>query len=555
MKICHVAAALAASACVMLSSCASPPASAGVESAPIVHAPAGAVQGRTEGALNVFKGIPYALPPVGAARWSAPQAMPDWEGVREAHDFGPVCMQNARAGESVYSQEIGAMSEDCLTLNIWAPKDAQNAPVLVWIHGGALVAGASSEMLYDGARLAEEGVVVVSINYRLGVLGFLAHAELSAESPRGVSGNYGLLDQIEALRWVERNIGAFGGDAGNVTIAGESAGALSVMYLMIAPDARGLFAKAISQSGYMISTPALKQSVQGEYSAEAVGAYIGAQLNAPDIAALRALDASALVSGAAAARYVTTATIDGVVLPGQMVDVFKSGQQAPVPMIAGFNSGEIRTLTVLAPPVPATAAEYESAIRERYRDLADDFLALYPSSDMQESIYATTRDGLYGWSAVEMAMGQTAIGAPGYLYLWDHGYPAMEQAGLHAFHASELPYMFGNLSRTPPNWPPVPDSAEERALADMMVDYWTSFARSGIPAAAQAPAWPAYGTDGAGAYLHFAEAPRAASDLMPGMYELLDEVVCRRRQSGDQPWHWNHGLAAPVLPDPSPNCD
>jgi para-nitrobenzyl esterase len=196
---------------------------------PIVKSPAGTVQGQTVGDLHVFKGIPYALPPVGSARWAPPKPTPPFEGVRKATDFGPACFQPKPQLSTLYALDPMPMSEDCLTLNIWAPKDAHNAPVFFWIYGGALSGGASRDPLYDGSRLAAQGVIVVSINYRLGVLGWLAHPELSKESAAGVSGNYGLLDQIEALRWVKRNIGAFGGDASNVTIAGESAGGLSVM--------------------------------------------------------------------------------------------------------------------------------------------------------------------------------------------------------------------------------------------------------------------------------------------------------------------------------------
>ncbi|MBL8552181.1 MAG: carboxylesterase family protein [Hyphomonadaceae bacterium] len=511
-----------------------------------MRAPAGAVQGANEGALRVFKGIPFAAPPTGPARWRPPSPAPHWHGVRQARDYGPACPQLRARMNSVYASDIGAIAEDCLSLNIWTPANARNAPVFVWIYGGALTSGASKEMLYDGARLASRGVVVVSINYRVGVLGFLAHSELSAEAPTGVSGNYGLLDQIEALRWIKRNIGAFGGDASNVTIAGESAGGLSVMYLMAAPDARGLFAKAIAQSAYMISAPTLRESRHGLPSAEESGARLLAALNAPSIAALREMDALALVEAVAGKGYAPLPTVDGRVVPRQIVEALDRGEQAPVPLIAGFNSGEIRTLTVLAPPAPESAGAYEAAIRERYGALADTFLRLYPSANMQESIYAATRDGLYGWTAERLAKKQTTRGAPAYLYLFDHGYPAAEAAGLHAFHAAELPYVFGNLERTPPHWPRIEATAHERRFSDAMIAYWTSFARSGVPSADGEADWPAYGSNGA--YMRFADRPQAESDLYPGMYALFEEVVCRRRASGDAPWHWNHGLASPQVP-------
>jgi para-nitrobenzyl esterase len=538
--VCGAAAAAFAAALFVTS-----PASA--EDGPVVTAPAGAVQGKSEGALRVFKGIPYALPPVGQGRWKPPVPMLPWQGVKSATEFGAACIQPVWRGvKHVYAQDIGALSEDCLTLNIWAPADAKGAPVFVWIHGGSLTGGGSKESLYDGAKLAGRGVIVVTINYRVGVLGYLAHPQLSAESPNGVSGNYGLLDQIEALRWVQRNIAAFGGDGSNVTVAGESAGALSVMYLMASPVARGLFSKAIAQSAYMISMPELKERKFGEKPAEQIGANLGAALNAPNLRALRAMDARALTDAAVAARYVPLGTVDGKLLPRQLVETFDKGEQARVPVLAGFNSGEIRTLTILAPPVPGSASEYEGTIRDRYQDLANEFLRLYPSADMKESILAATRDGLYGWTAERLAKKQAAIGVPSYLYLFDHGYPEADSAGLRAFHASELPFMFGNMDRTPQYWPKIPATADEKRLSDAMVGYWASFAKAGAPRAANEADWPAYGS--VGSYMAFTGAPAVAKDLFPGMYALHEESVCRRRASGEMPWNWNVGLYSPKLP-------
>jgi len=522
-------------------------------SGPVVAAPAGRLHGVTQDALNVFKGIPYAAPPVGPLRWRPPQPAAAWSGVRAATDYGPACIQpNARLN-NIYADGPFPMSEDCLTLNIWAPANAHNAPVFFWIHGGALVGGTAREPLYDGARMAaRSGAIVVTINYRLGVLGYLAHPELSAESPQHISGNYGLLDQIAALRWVQRNISAFGGDPANVTIAGESAGGLSVMYLMAAPDARGLFAKAISESGYMVSAPELKQARYGVPSAEATGAALATMtLHAPNLAALRGMDAQTMVNAAAAAGYFPFLSIDGHILPKQLVDAFDSGDQAHVPLLVGFNSGEIRSLRILSPPPPANAAAYESVIRERYGDLADAFLQLYPSSNLQESIWATTRDALYGWTAQRMAIKQTAAGAPAYLYLFDHGYPAADDAGLHAFHASELPYVFGNFDLTPPMWPKNPSTPQEAALSDAMLDYWTSFARTGHPTAQNAPDWPAYGS--AGAYMLFTDTPHPSDNLMPGMYALHETAVCRRK-ADDKAWNWNVGIVSPPLTNTSAHC-
>jgi para-nitrobenzyl esterase len=444
------------------------------------------------------------------------------------------------------------MSEDCLSLNVWTPKDAHDAPVMVWIHGGALTGGAAREPFYDGARMAERGIIVVSINYRLGVLGYLAHPELSAESPEGVSGNYGLLDQIEALRWVQRNIRAFGGDPAKVTIAGESAGALSVMYLMASPLARGLFSKAIAESAYMISTPELKQARFGAPSSEESGRQLGVKLHAPTIAALRAIDPATLTNEAPLAGFQPWGVVDGKVLPGQLVDIFDRGERAHVPILAGFNSGEIRSLMFLLPPPPADGAAYEKIIRAQYGDLADDFLRRYPSTNVKESMLATTRDALYGWTAERLVKKQTELGQPSYLYLFDHGFPAADSAGLHGFHASELPYVFNTRDRTPPYWPKVPMTPEETRFADAMTGYWTSFVRTGRPEAEGAPKWAPY--DSTGAYMHFEAEPHPSEHVLPGMYDLVEQVVCRRRASGDQAWNWNVGVISPPLPPKAARC-
>ncbi|MEO7170262.1 MAG: carboxylesterase family protein [Sphingomonas sp.] len=510
-----------------------------------VDAPAGSVQGSIQGDVRVFRSIPYAQPPVGAMRWKAPAALPAWQGVRKATDFGPACVQPHSKAVGIYTNPPEKMSEDCLTLNIWAPKEAKNLPVFVWIHGGALVGGYSHERTYEGARMAGKGVIVVSINYRLGVLGYLAHPALSAESAEGISGNYGLLDQIAALDWVKRNIGAFGGDAGNVTIAGESAGGLSVMYLMASPRARGLFHKAIAESAYMISTPELKQTAHGTPSAEAAGTQIMTALGAADLPALRAMDAEKLTDSAAARGYGPWGAVDGKVLTRQLVDTWNRGEQAPVPILAGFNSGEIRSLRVLLPPAPANAAAYEEAIRGRYGDLADYYLKLYPAGTIDESMLANTRDALYGWTSTRLAIGQTAIGQRGYLYLFDHGYPAADDNGLHAFHASELPYVFGTAGQTPPYWPKIPDTLVERRLSDAMMSYWTSFATTGDPVAKGQPAWLPYGKEAN--YMAFAQVPTPGRKLFPGMFALHEAAVCRRHAAGDQPWNWNTGVISPVL--------
>ncbi|MGJ3628454.1 carboxylesterase family protein [Sphingomonas sp. MMS24-JH45] len=320
--------------------------------APVVRAPAGAVSGATENNVRVFRGIPYPRPPVGSLRWSPPVAFAPWAGVRAATAFGAACVQPV-IPVGIYANAPDRMSEDCLTLNVWTPRTAAKAPVIVWIHGGSLVAGYGHEAMYDGAKWAARGAVVVSINYRLGVFGYLAHPELSAEQG-GVSGGC-------RSRRPDRGAGLGAGQhrrlrgrSRHSTVAGESASRLSVLYLMASPAAKGLFGKAIAQSSYMVSTPELKAARHGMPSAEDTGARIAREVGAGDLKGLRAMEPQALMRAAAAKGFVPWGTVDGKLLPRQLVDTWDRGEQAKVPLLAGFNAGEIRSLRMLLPPGPPT---------------------------------------------------------------------------------------------------------------------------------------------------------------------------------------------------------
>lgn len=509
----------------------------------------GKLSGYSEGGLHIFKGIPYARPPVGDRRWTAPEPVDPWHGVQEVRDFSASCMQPPMPPQSIYADEPEHMSEDCLTLNIWAPEEASGAPVIVWIHGGALQRGSSSAPMYDGAAFARRGVVFVSINYRLGLFGWLAHPELSAQSPHGASGNYGLLDQIAALTWVKKNITAFGGDAGNVTVMGESAGALSITYLLTSPLARGMFDKAIIESPNIRAVPDLKSAVYGNPSAEEYGVSIMEKVGASSLSDLRAMDAKVLALKGLKARFWAQGTIDHWALTEQVVDALDAGKQALVPTLAGFNSGEIRSQAVFLPAMPESAEAYEQAITERYGDLAPAFLKLYPSGDMRESMLATLRDAIYGWATERLVRAQAQGGVPAYQYIFDHCDPATAARALCAFHASELPYVFGRVgkdARLPANWPK-PEGAAARAMSDAMMDYWVSFARSSVPVSEGNPAWQPYGAGES--YMRFADRPAASQDPMPGMFEMQDELVDRRRAHGQQ-WFINVGLMANPIPDP-----
>jgi len=390
--------------------------------------------------------------------------------------------------------------------------------------------------------------VLVSINYRLGALGFMTHPELSAESPDGVSGNYGLLDQIAALEWIQQNISAFGGDPDNVTIFGESAGALSVEHLLTSPRAHGLFHRAIVQSGYLYTMPELHTANHGLPSAEDVGVYLADKLGAEDIADLRAMEGQTLVDRTMAEGYMPSGTVDGKTLTGQLIEIFDAGEQARVPLMAGFTSGEMRSLRGLLAPLPDGPSAYEEDIRSRYAEFADRYLGFYPADgDPDQTRLDATRDVIFTWAIERMVRQQAEIGQPSYQYYFTHSYPAADEAEVPAFHASEVPYVFGNLEGTPVNWPAIPDTNEERAVSEAMLDYWTSFARTGVPEAANGPDWETFSNDEA--YMEFGDQLQLKTDLLPGVYELHEDIVNRRRAAGDQPWDWRAGSTAPPLPE------
>jgi para-nitrobenzyl esterase len=516
----------------------------------LVHLDGGRLSGlQLSGDCTAYLGIRYGRSTAGARRWQPPQPAPNWSGVYEAVSVGPGCFQPASPPDSVYADEPRRMSEDCLFLNVWKPAQAAGAPVMVWIHGGSLRIGHSGSALYDGSALARRGVVVVSLNYRLGIFGYLAHPDLTAESAHHSSGNYGLLDQIEALHWVRTNIERFGGDPNNVTLFGESAGGQCIIELMASPLARGLFHKVIVQSGYLMSSFELSRASLGQRSAEEAGVALIRAIGVQDLAAARAMDPQALTAAAMTNGFYPQATIDGWILPRQMVEVFDRGEQARVPLIAGFNAGEVRSLRFFLPPLPQSTDAYEQRIRDLYGDLAERYLRHYPGGDIEASALAAARDAFYGWSAERLVRAQTGLGLPAYLYFFDHEYPAAAARNLRAFHGSELPYLFGLIGSghaLPRNWPPPPDAAPEHALSNALMDYFTSFARNAVPCARAQPQWQPYAEGRA--FLHLRDRPYADTDLLPGVFALHEEIIARRRAAGTQNWSTNVGLASPVLP-------
>ena len=519
----------------------------------IVTIAQGSLAGKLEaGGVVAFKDIPYALPPIGNLRWRPPMPANPWHGIRQAKDFGPSCVQPIPRGKSVYADPPKRMSENCLSLNVWRPADAHNLPVIVWIYGGSLEVGGSAQPMYSGRRFATHKVVFVSFNYRLGPLGWLALPALNKESPHGVSGNYGLLDQIAALKWVQRNISAFGGNPRNVTIMGESAGALSVTYLLATPLAHGLFQKAIAESPNMRSFPNLKVAKHGLPSAEQIGTRLKNALHAASLKDMRSISAAKITAIGLRVGFRPQGTIDGYVFPHQIVTIYNHGNEAHVPVLAGFNSGEIDAMRgLIQRQAPANLRAYRAEIRRGYGDLAPAFLKLYPGKDIMSSMLATLRDAVFGWAAEKIVLSEVRAGEPAYLYFFDHVYASARKRGLGAFHASELPFVFGDIGSQasfPPNWQP-PKGAADIALSGAMMDYWTSFARSGTPRAPGEPVWRTFSDHKS--YMHFGKTPSGATNLLPGMYSLNSTVVKRRMRAGDQQWFLDVGVnARPRIPGP-----
>ena len=436
--------------------------------------------------IRVFRGVPYAAPPVGNLRWRTPQPVVPWQGVKEADRYAPSCMQAPTAKDSNAWQEgLTPVSEDCLYLNIWTPAKSanDNLAVMVFIPGGGNIRGSASELQYDGNNLAKKGVVYVSINYRLGVFGFLAHPDLTRESEQHASGNYALQDQIAALQWIQRNIAKFGGNPNSVMLFGHSAGASNLAALMASPLAKGLFHRTLGQSGGLGNQAPLAQAEEaGVKFAEAVGAH--------SISQLRAKTAEEILN---ARRIVNAPVVDGWVLPDNVSNIFAAGKQIDVPLIAGSVGDDGP-----GAGMPTKAAEVPGWARQNYGALADGFLKLFPASSDIEAAKAShdlRRDrslvGARTWLALQAQTGRSKT----YWYLFNHaspmppgamfsGRPAVEMG---SYHGGELVYVWNNINLK--DWPWI---AADRNLGELMSTLWTNFAKTGDPNGPGSPKWPAY---------------------------------------------------------------
>jgi para-nitrobenzyl esterase len=465
---------------------------AGAAVAQQVLTESGTISGVRANGLSVYKGIPFAAPPVGDLRWRPPVRAASWNGTRNADAFAPACMQ---VGVSMPGETPPAVSEDCLYLNIWTPAKAEtktvheHLPVIVWIHGGGYINGSASMPLYWGDRLAQKAVIVVTIAYRLGPLGFLALPELTRESPHHSSGNYGLMDQIAALEWLQRNIAAFGGDPKCVTVAGQSSGSISVSILMASPLAKGLVQRAIGESGGLFEPVQLAPKFLLA-NAERDGEKYAISLGAPSLQELRGLSATLLIGNAGG---IVHAVIEPYVLPLSPYEAFASGQQNDVPLLIGSNAEEARAMVDVT---HETAATFDSDLERSVGQLPAALVAAYPHTADEEAKQARLdleRDLRFGWDMWAWARLQAGTGkSPVFYYSFRQQPPfpaGSVYAGWGASHFAELWYVFDHLDQSPWNW-----TAGDRKLAEEMSSYWVNFARSGDPNGSGLPLWPAFTT-------------------------------------------------------------
>lgn len=487
----------------------------------------GLLQGTLENGLAVYKGIPFAAPPVGNLRWRAPQPAAKWEGVLQATKFAPGPIQG-------WAPPSGK-SEDCLYLNVWTPAKSANdrIPVLVWIYGGGFGGGSTSEPNYNGENLAKKGVVLVSIAYRVGQLGFLAHPELSAESPNHVSGNYGLLDMIAGLQWVQKNIAAFGGDPNKVTIFGESAGGIAVSMLSASPLAKGLFHGAISQSGGSfgptrpITMPGenLKRLADAERSGEAYAKSAGVS----SLAELRNLPPDKLPGSRGLGMF--WPIIDGCVIPDDQYKLYEAGKFNDTPILVGYNSDEGASFSP-----PKTPDDYIASVKGRYGPFAESLLKAYPSGTEKVAKTARdlARDSAFGWHTWSWARLQAKNGkSKAYYYYFDQHPEYAEDsplAGHGSPHGMDVAYVFLHLNHADPR-----TTKADKEISEAMATYWTNFAKYGHPNGDGVPNWPAF-SDENPVVMYFNQTPHTGPIPSAESLKSLDAYFSWRRTPEGEEW-------------------
>ena len=518
-------------------------------SLPTVTTANGVVKGMVEKTdVSVFKGIPFGAPPIGDLRWKEPQPVQNWQGTLEATQFGNNGMQYGVFGDMAFRSK--GMGEDCLYLNVWTPSTTKKGlPVLVYFYGGGFVAGDGSEARYDGESMAAKGIVAVTVNYRLGVFGFMAHPELTKESPHHASGNYGLLDQAAALRWVQKNIAAFGGDPKRVTIAGESAGSVSVSAQMATPLSKNLIAGAIGESGSMLGTLRAVPLADAEKNGVEFGTTIGAKT----LADLRAIPADQLLE--ASKKYGVfrfPMTVDGYFLPKSPYEIYQAGEQAHVPLLAGWNSEEMGYRSLMGKET-LTKENYEKAVQKLYGDRSAEVLKLYNVSkdeDVEQVATDLAGDRFIGFSTWKWTDIQSKTGQkPVYRYMFSRARPAMVASmgnatpGLAggvvkntnankapqtppakgAVHSAEIEYAMGNLSRnTVYNW-----SADDYKVSTIMQDYFANFIKTGNPNGSGLPNWPALSNTNPVQFINIDVNTRQATEQNRERYLFMDKATTK----------------------------
>lgn len=487
----------------------------------------GVIQGTVTEDLTIYKGIPFAAPPVGELRWKAPQPVEKWEGVKETTEYAPAPWQggNPPSGKS----------EDCLYLNVWTPAKSadEKIPVLVWIYGGGFSFGSTSEPVHNGEHLARKGVVLVSIAYRVNQVGFLAHPELSAENPDNVSGNYGLLDMIAGLKWIQDNISAFGGDPDKVTIFGESAGGIAVSMLCASPLAKDLFHGAISQSGGSFG-PTRPTTYPGENmktlaQAEADGESYLKLAGVSSIAELRRLPADSLPGGWGMGS--AWPIVDGHVIPGDQYELYEAGKYNDTPILVGYNSDEGLSFTRTKDP-----KEFISGVEERYGPFADDLVKAYPVGEntVPKTARDLARDAAFGWQTWSWARLQAKTGkSKAYLYYFDQ-HPDFSGDSLRFDHGSphgvDVAYVFQHLQASNPETTP-----SDLEISEAMATYWTNFAKYGHPNGEGVPEWPAF-SDANPEVMYFQQKPQIGPVPSAESLEVLDAYFRWRRTPEGEAW-------------------
>jgi len=491
-----------------------------------INVDGGLISGTVDDGINTYKGIPFAAPPVGDLRWKAPQPVEDWDGVRDCTEYSSDCPHPSYPEGSLYARDPHPQSEDCLYLNVWSEANAdEKRPVMVWIHGGGFTRGAGSNSAYDGKQLAKKGVVLVTINYRLGVYGFLAHPELTAESEHDSSGNYGALDMVAALEWVQRNIEKFGGDPDRVTIFGESAGSWAVNLMVATPLAKGLFHRAIGQSGGAFGP--MTHLSKGDASAETIGVAFGKAAGADTLADMRALSSDHLLdvfsNDPQGKKFRSRGVVDGYLLTASVYDTFAQGKHNDVPAILGSNRDEAAAF--MAPGMlPKTIEAYEKQMRKRYGDDFDAFAKVYPvddSAEIRDAVIQSGSDSSFGISMRTWARMMGKGDSDAYLYYFTRVPQIPNKEFYGAFHAAEILYAFDNLGTRERVYDEI-----DHSLAETMSDYWVNFATTGNPNGKGLPEWTPYTID-TECYMELGDEPAPGQNLRT---EQLDFHEMRARR-------------------------